>query len=75
MKATENLDTAHATNWLDAIDGSAADQRRHRHGLSACDAVHLARAAYWAANGRGTTRRGGFLKDEARGQREDREGE
>ena len=30
VKATENLDAAHATNWLDAIAGSAADQRRHR---------------------------------------------
>ena len=48
VKATENLDAAHATNWLDAIDGTAAINADINKGLSACDAMHLARAAYWS---------------------------
>jgi predicted dehydrogenase len=48
VKATENLDAAHATNWLDAIDGTAAINADINKGLSACDAVDLARAAYWS---------------------------
>ena len=47
VKATGNLDAAHATNWLDAIDGTAPVNGDLAAGLSACDAVHLARAAYW----------------------------
>jgi predicted dehydrogenase len=48
VKAAENLDAAHARNWLDAIAGSAAVNADLSAGLSACEAVHLARAAYWS---------------------------
>jgi predicted dehydrogenase len=48
VKATGNLDGAHATNWLDAIAGAAPVNGNLAAGLSACDAVHLARAAYWS---------------------------
>lgn len=48
VKAAENLDAAHARNWLDAISGSASVNADLSAGLSACDAVHLARAAYWS---------------------------
>jgi len=45
---TENLDGAHAANWLAAIAGTAPVNADLAAGLSACDAVHLARAAYWS---------------------------
>jgi predicted dehydrogenase len=48
VKATENLDAAHARNWLDAIEGTTAINADINKGLSACDAVHLARVAYWS---------------------------
>jgi predicted dehydrogenase len=48
VKVEENLDGAHAANWLDAIAGSAPVNADLAAGLSACDAVHLARAAYWS---------------------------
>jgi hypothetical protein len=48
VKAAGNLDAAHATNWLDAIFGSAAVNADLPAGLSACEAVQLARAAYWS---------------------------
>ncbi len=50
MKAAENLEAAHAANWLDAIAGSAPVNADLSAGLSACEAVHLARAAYWSGN-------------------------
>ena len=48
VKAAGNLDVAHATNWLDAISGSMPANATLATGLSACEAVHLARAAYWS---------------------------
>jgi predicted dehydrogenase len=50
VKASEHVDAAHARNWLDAIAGSAPVNADLAAGLSACEAVHLARAAYWSRN-------------------------
>jgi predicted dehydrogenase len=47
VKATERLDAAHARNWVDAISGTSPINADLAAGLSACEAVHLARAAYW----------------------------
>lgn len=49
VKASEEeLELAHAKNWVDAIAGTASVNADLSAGLSACEAVHLARAAYWS---------------------------
>ena len=47
VRAAMDLDQAHAINWLDAIDQGRTPSAPLAAGLSACEAVHLARAAYW----------------------------
>ncbi|MGD9648410.1 MAG: Gfo/Idh/MocA family protein [Pirellulales bacterium] len=47
VPAAMNLDQAHTIDWLDAIDQGRAPSAPLSAGLSACEAVQLAKAAYW----------------------------
>ena len=47
VKAEKDIDDAHTTNWLDAIEKGTAASAPLVTGLSACRAIHLAQAAYW----------------------------
>jgi predicted dehydrogenase len=48
VKSSEDLEAAHVKNWLDAISGRGPTSANLASGLSACEAVHLAKAAYWS---------------------------
>jgi predicted dehydrogenase len=47
VDSTENLEVAHATNFLDAIKNGTRPSADIQTGVEACNPVHLARAAYW----------------------------
>lgn len=47
VETKENLEVAHATNFLDAIKNSAKPSADIETGIAACNPVHLAKAAYW----------------------------
>jgi hypothetical protein len=48
VKTREDLEAAHVKSWLDAISGTGTPTANLAAGLSACEAVHLAKAAYWS---------------------------
>jgi predicted dehydrogenase len=48
VKTHEDLEAAHVKSWLDAISGKGTPTANLASGLSACEAVHLAKAAYWS---------------------------
>ncbi len=43
----ENLEFAHATNFLDALKNGTKPSADIQTGIEACNPVHLAKAAYW----------------------------
>jgi predicted dehydrogenase len=47
VKSTENLEVAHATDFLDAIRDGRKPSADMEIGVQACNPVHLAKAAYW----------------------------
>jgi predicted dehydrogenase len=47
VKATENLELAHVTNFLDAVTRGTRPSADIDVGVQACLPVHLAREAYW----------------------------
>jgi predicted dehydrogenase len=47
VKSTENLEIAHATNFLDAVSRGTSPSAPIEVGVEACNPVHLAKAAYW----------------------------
>jgi predicted dehydrogenase len=47
QKATENLETAHATDFLDAVKEARRPSADIEIGVQACNPIHLAKAAYW----------------------------
>jgi predicted dehydrogenase len=47
VKAELNLDTAHVTDFLDAVKTGKRPSADIQAGVDACNPVHLAKAAYW----------------------------
>ena len=47
VETKENLEMAHATNFLDAIKNGMKPSAGIQTGIEACNPVHLAKAAYW----------------------------
>ena len=47
VDSTENLEVAHATNFLEAIKNGTRLSADIQTGVESCNPVHLARAAYW----------------------------
>ncbi|MFN7944659.1 MAG: Gfo/Idh/MocA family oxidoreductase [Blastocatellia bacterium] len=47
VDSTENLEVAHAANFLDAIKNGTRPSADIQTGIESCNPVHLARAAYW----------------------------
>lgn len=48
VEAKTDVDQDHADNWIAAIDNSTTPSAGLEMGLGACEAIHLARAAYWS---------------------------
>lgn len=46
-ESKENLEVAHATNFLDAIKSGTKPSADIQTGIEACNPVHLAKAAFW----------------------------
>lgn len=46
-ESKENLEVAHATNFLDAIKNGTKPSADIQTGIDACNPVHLAKAAFW----------------------------
>ncbi|MGH9842666.1 MAG: hypothetical protein ACREEM_28310, partial [Blastocatellia bacterium] len=47
VKAEDNLEVAHATDFLDAVKTGRRPSAGIEIGIEACNPVHLAKAAYW----------------------------
>ncbi len=47
FESRENLEIAHATNFLEAVKNAVKPSADIQTGLAACNPVHLAKAAYW----------------------------
>lgn len=47
IKSDENLEVAHAANFLDAIKNGTRPSADIQTGVEACNPVHLAKAAFW----------------------------
>lgn len=47
IETKENLEVAHANNFLDAIKNGTKPSADIQTGIDACNPVHLAKAAYW----------------------------
>jgi predicted dehydrogenase len=68
VKTDENLEVAHATNFLDAVKNGTRPSADIQIGVEACNPVHLAKAAYWSGRRMRFNQAGKIVEDSPRSQ-------